>query len=151
MRKERQLKLFEEKFAINTDKVLYSEEREIQEILKKENKKNPINHKNIKEVLSALGLYNGVFYVNPEDVNFKLLDLNLENIHQDLTKLNKQNHGENDWAYDNDEFQKVYVLKYDGDHAIVALTYNYVLYSPLIVDTILTNHIQLKGNIASRL
>jgi len=150
MRKERQLKLFEEKFTINSERVLPSEERRIQEELTKIENKTNITYKNIKEILSSLGLYNGVFYVTPNDANFNLLNLNLENVYQDVAKLNKQDHGENDWAYDNDEFQKVYVLKYDGKNAIVALTYK-DSWTPIIIDTINTENIQLEGNIASRL
>jgi len=145
MRKDRHQKFFKDKFDISEKR----SEREVNELIRDYFKKNKIeiNHKTIKDVLVKLNLYQGVFYVQPEDVNHKLLNLNLEDVYQDLAKLKKQKHDDIYWAYDQDEFQKVYVLNYDGTHAIVAVTYN-DSFCKLVVDTIRTNNIYLEGNMA---
>ena len=146
--KQRHLKLFDEKFSISSDKL--ERDTDLYNLISDATKNIDITHKNIKQILSNLNLYLGVFYIKPSDVNFNLLNLNLENVYQDTVKLNKQEHSDNDWSYDNDEFQKVFVLKFNGSHAIVALTYN-DSWSPLIVDTIPTHNIYLEGNIAKSL
>lgn len=144
-RKFRNKKTFSDKFPITDDKIKPSMEREISKKLG--NLKIKINHKNIKESLVSLNLYLGTFYIKPSDANFKLLNLNLEDIYQDLVMLNKQEHNDNDWVYNNNEFQKIYVLKFDGKNAIVALTYN-DSFVPFIIDTIYTSNIVFEGNMA---
>lgn len=146
--KKRHLKLFNDKFPISSDKL--ERDTDLYNLISNATKNIDITHKNIKQILSNLNLYLGVFYIKPSDVNFNLLNLNLENVYQDTVKLNKQEHSDNDWSYDNDEFQKVFVLKFNGSHAIVALTYN-DSWSPLIVDTIPTHNIYFEGNIAKSL
>ena len=145
MRKERHQKFFKDKFIISTEKATSSSD--IHTLISEATKNIKLDHKNIKNVLTSLNLYLGTFYVKPTDVNHNLLNLNLENIYQDTVKLNKQEHNDNDWAYDNDEFQKVYVLSFDGEHAIVALTYN-DSWTPFIVDCIYTENIYFEGNMA---
>jgi homogentisate 1,2-dioxygenase len=155
MRKPRQQKTFNDKFQITTDIIKPSFEKKVYEQLKQfltQNKLkiNDINHKNLKEILSKTNLYQGVFYIQPDFANRKMLNLNIENVAQDVVKLNKQIHNDNDWAYNNDEFQKVYVLHNDGVNALICITYN-DSFTPLIIQSINTVNIYFEGNIAKQI
>ena len=155
MRKPRHQKTFNDKFQITTDKIKPSFERKVYEQLEQfltqsRLKMNDIDHKNLKEILSKTNLYQGVFYIQPDFANRKMLNLNIENVAQDVVRLNKQNHNENDWAYDNDEFQKVYVLHNDGENALVCITYN-DCFAPLIIQSINTMNIYFEGNMAKQI
>jgi len=147
LRKPRHQKLFNDKFMITTDKVSISFKQEVFDKLREIENEQEINYKNAKEILVGLDLYIGTFYINPDAANWKLLNLNVENVYQDVVKLNKQKHNDNDWAYSNDEFQKVYVLANDGERALVFLTYN-DSWCPFILDRIDTENIYFEGNIA---
>ena len=146
MRKERHQKLFQDKFDISEEKRSSTEIDTEISFYAKQNKID-VNEKSIKGILAALSLYEGVFYIKPSDVNRNLLRLNLEGVYQNVIKLRKGEHQDNDWAYDNDEFQKVYVLSFDGEYAIIALIYN-DSFCPIIVDKIPTHDIYLEGNMA---
>jgi hypothetical protein len=141
----RHQKFFKDKFLISSEKIRSLSI--INSMIFNHTRDTPITFKNVQSILSSLNLYLGVFYIKPSDANFNLLNLNLENVYQDTVKLNKQSHSDNDWAYTNDEFQKVYVLDFDGKNAIIALFYNDP-FSPFIIDQIPTENIFLEGNIA---
>jgi hypothetical protein len=147
LRKERTEKLFNEKFSINCSWVNVNCEQTVLENIQRYCKKNNIsklNSKNIKSILTQLDIYLGSFYISPQNTN-DIFGFNLENVHQSLSTLNKRAHSENDWAYSNTEFQKVYVLKYDGSIALTLVLYN-DNWSDYLIGKIRTNSLYLKGN-----
>lgn len=146
--KERHQKLFNDKFIINTnDKILKCLEvsNEINLELKR-NKKSILTQDELKNILVQNNKYIGCFYASPNIVNYEL-SLNLEDVYLDLSKLNKQNHNENCWAYDNNEYQKFFVLENNGKKALIATTYK-DSFAPIIFDVIDTDLIGFEGNIA---
>jgi len=154
--KSRHQKFFNDKFLITTTKVKNSMKENIISIIKEQfrklNKKNPyikMSNQLLKELLIKNSLYEGVFYISPNDVN-SLLNLNLETVHSNLSKLEKQNHGETSWDCDNNEFQKVFVISNDGENAIIAVTYNDA-WCQYIFDIIPTNNIFFEGNIGKNI
>jgi hypothetical protein len=149
MRKPRHQKFFNDKFAISHDSIK-GIEKEI--LIKLDNfllginkKRDYISHKNIIDLLSKIDFYLGVFYIAPNDVNH-LLNLNMENIYQDVVKLSDVSHNENDWAYNNDDFQKVFVLANDGQQAVIGAIYNEFPGNIFITNTISTCFLCLEGN-----
>jgi len=151
MRKERHQKTFNDKFRITHSKLDTNTFNTIQNIISIEEikllkSKLPLSFSNFEEIIRQNGLYEGLFYIKPSDSN-RLLSLNLENVHQNLATLNKQSHDDNDWAYDNNQFQKIFVLANDGDRAFISFLYNdhFINY---IIDSIDTTNIFFEGNIA---
>lgn len=155
MRKARHQKLFNDKFMKTIECIKPSTERQsIEDVYNylQSNKMsvNDINYSNIQDVLSKSGNYIGQFYIKPSLANRRMLDLNIENVAQDVVTLNKQEHNDNDWAYKNNEFQKIFVMHNDGDKALIALTYN-DSWSPFITNIIDTTNIYFEGNIAEQI
>jgi len=87
--------------------------------------------------------------MQPEELN-SLLKMNIENVYQDLVSLNKTKHNNNDWAYNNNKFQKIYVLGYDGKNALLGITYK-DSWSPFLTTVVDMSYIYLEGNIATSL
>jgi hypothetical protein len=156
-RKERHQKLWNDKFQITCSKLSeqkiktkinnfhFSLDRKI-----KSKGDTKITNTELKELLIQNDLYLGTFYIEPRLTSFNGLDLNLENVYMDLVNLQKTEHDDKDWAYDFNQFQKVYVIANNGEYSKVALTYK-DSWCPFIFATVFNDTIYFEGNIGKSL
>jgi len=150
MRKPRKQKLWKDKFQIKdiTNKELCKIEDDLYVMLKDYRKKNnlsKITQKNLETFLMNNGLYKGSFYCEPNVVN-RVLNLNLEDVHMDLTTLDKTNHGDNYWTYGQNDFKKIFVIETNKQKAVVGFTYTDIMMD-VIIDTIDIEHLCFEGNL----
>lgn len=151
-RKDRHQKLFNEKFQKNTERIDRAAESKASQIIydaysrnRKRDGTSLMSNQELKEILSKNSLYIGTFYVPPKEIN-RTLRLNLEGVHMNLSRLEKQDNEDDCWAYGRDEFQKVFVIENDGERALCALTYD-DSFCPYIIDIVDTTNLYLEGNI----
>jgi len=156
-RKERHQKFWNDKFQITCSKLSepqiktklnnfhYSLDRKI-----KSNGERKLKNCELKELLIQNDLYLGTFYIEPDLTSFRGLDLNLENVYMDLVELQKTKHNDKDWAYNFNQFQKVYVMANNGKDSIVALTYK-DSWSPYVITRVFNDSLYFEGNIGKSL
>ena len=145
--KPRKQKLFHEKFPISSNSN-HATESDLQgklDFIFKKNQKT-CNNQNLKEALVSLNAYEGSFYIEPDLVNFKALNLNLEDVYLHLSTLDKTKHKDKYWAYKTNQFQKVFVAKVFKETAIIVIVYN-DSWTPLITQTIFLENLYLEGNL----